>query len=338
MAQWSFPFPDVGGDRMYSDDDFAKYYSFLYNTGVFMPVGDALLVKSSPTQGMRVIISTGAAGINGRFYFNSEDLALDVPVASTTQDRIDSVVLRLDMAARMVTLAYKTNSTTVVRTDLVYELQLARVGVKRNASGITSADIEDIRANQQFCGYVTPHYEVPVSGMEAQYQAMLQSVFELFESDAEDNKNNLIQMLNDQEALYQSWLQGLQDELTENQAVNLQNQITKLKADQETFSIAHDLKAYPQVMVTTWSDGFGMTGLGEATWLGTVPETIPFEVSYPSWNELSIKVPLEYKMVNPVITELEPFDFLLVEGRKSMRIRFVDGEGERRLFFTISRH
>ena len=325
MAQWSFPFLDSGGDRMYSDDDFAQYYSFLYNTGVFMPVGEALAVKSSPTQGMRVIISTGAAGIKGRFYFNSEDLALDVPVASTTQDRVDSVVLRLDMAARMVTLAYKTNSTSVVRTDSVYELQLARVGVKRNASGITSADIEDMRANQQFCGYVTPHYEVPVSGMEAQYQAMLQSVFELFESNAEDNKNELIQMLNDQEALYQLWLQGLQDELTENQAVNLQNQITKLKAGQEIFTVTHDLKAYPQVMVIAWEDGLGMTGLGEPTWIGSIPETIPFVVSYPSWNELAIKVPIDHKLISPVITETEPLNFLLVEGRKSLRIKILGG-------------
>lgn len=347
MAQWSFPFPDVGGDRMYSDDDFAKYYSFLYNTGVFMPVGDALLVKSSPTQGMRVIISMGAAGINGRFYFNSADLALDVPVASTTQDRIDSVVLRLDMAARMVTLAYKTNSTTVVRTDLVYELQLARVGVKRNASGITSADIEDMRANQQFCGYVTPHYEVPVSGMEAQYQTMLQQVFDSFSQAAEANQEALEQLLINQQTLFldwfnalksdsvtmlaeqtnliQDWFANLQNELDANQALNLQNQITKLKADQETFSVTHDFKSYPQVAVTAWSDGLCVTGVGETTWLGTAPETIPCTVVYPSWNELAIKVPLDFKMVNPVVTETEPLNFLLVEGRKSLRIKILGG-------------
>ena len=141
----------------------------------------------------------------------------------------------------------------------------------------------------------------------------------------EVSKNELIQMLNDQEALYQSWLQGLQDELTENQAVNLQNQITKLKADQETFSVTHDLKSYPQVAVTAWSDGLGVTGVGETTWLGTAPETIPFTVVYPSWNELAIKVPLDFKMVSPIVTETEPLNFLLVEGRKSLRIKILGG-------------
>lgn len=349
MAQWSFPFADVGGDRMNSDDDFAQYYAFLYKTGVFMTYGDGLLVRASPTQGMRVIISSGGAGINGRFYFNSIDLALDVPVASTTQDRIDSVVLRLDLAERQIILAYKSNSIAVVRNEVIHEIQLARVAVKRNASGITAADIEDMRSNETFCGYASPFYEVSVSGLEQQYQSLLEQTFENFRTAAEENQDSLEQLLADQEQMVlgwfdqiqtdtanmlanqqmtiQDWFAGLQNQLDSNQAANLQNQINGLTANHEIFNIVHGLKAYPQVMVTCWVDGLGITGIGESTWLGSVPETLPVTIGYPSWNEVTVKVPIGWQMVSPVVTETAPFSYLLVEGRKSLRVRISEGVG-----------
>ena len=334
--EWSYPWMSIDEDREYDDGDFARFYASLFTNGVSLTTDNSLMVTTNSTGGMRVQVTTGAAFIDGRTYFNSTAVALPIAVASSTQDRIDSVVIRMDKGLREIKLMIKSGSTVVNRTNDIYELQIATIKVPRNASNITADLITDKRADETVCGYSTPYQKLSVSGLEAQYKAMLQTILDNMTQYTEDEKeafesaiqtiltNGELQLSN-QAIDWQNFLQSITDELTENQAVNLQNQITKLKAGQETFSVTHDLKSYPQVAVTAWSDGLGVTGVGETTWLGTAPETIPFTVVYPSWNELAIKVPLDFKMVSPIVTETEPLNFLLVEGRKSLRIKILGG-------------
>lgn len=90
-----------------------------------------------------------------------------------------------------------------------------------------------------------------------------------------------------------------------------------------TWTLEETPVEYPQVVVTGWQNGFGITPLGESGWLGDSPETIPIRVGYPSKNSVYLKVPNEWKMSAPVITESEPYSFLLVEGVKSIRINLM---------------
>lgn len=324
MAQWAFPFADNNGDRVYSDADFALFYDNLFTNGVIATIGNALRVTESATSGMRVIVKSGAAILNGRQYLNSEDVAINVPVASTTQNRTDSVILRLDIPARDITLAYKQGDTTVRQDEEIYELQLATISVDSNTVNIFNRNITDKRPDKTVCGYSSPYEELSVSGLEQQYQSMLQLIFDEFSTKANNNQLDLEQLLTDQQALFQNWFENLQDELDSNQATNLQNQIDSLTANNQIVEITHNLERYPDVQILYWEYGLGTVPLEEQpediSWDGTAPEMIPAKTVHPSRKKMQINVPSAYALTNPNIKVISRNEYLLTEGYKSIKI------------------
>lgn len=202
MTQYSFPWNDVNGDRLYDADDFMRFFAAFLKTGVVMSFKDGLRVRSAQN-GMNIQVGGGSAVIGGGSYLNDENIAIQVNVASSVQNRTDSVVLRMDKNARDTYLYYKPSDTTVVRNDILFELQLATISVKMNATQITDADITDMRSDSTVCGWSTPFDNINVDGIVDQYT----SIFEQADSD------------------FKSWFQNLKNQLDDNQAANLQNQI-----------------------------------------------------------------------------------------------------------------
>lgn len=325
MAQWSFPFADNSGDRVYGDVDFALFYDNLFADGVIATVGNGLRVEQPYGGGMNIVVKSGAAILGGRQYYNTEDLAVSVPIASTVQDRTDSVVVRLDLGSRAITLAYKQGDTTVQQDEVVYELQLATVNVGKNTVNIFNANVTDKRADESVCGYSSPYDKVSVSGLEQQYSSLLQQSFDDFINGANDNQTDLEQLLTDQQTTFQTWFSGLQNQLDDNQAGNLQSQLDSLKPTEQTFTLVHNFGYYPGVQVLFWRYGLGSVPLESQpvgiSWDGESPRTIPFQIEHVGRNELNIKVPLQNKMSNPVITETNEHEYLLIEGINSMQIK-----------------
>ncbi|MFK4957558.1 pyocin knob domain-containing protein [Lactococcus garvieae] len=202
MTQYSFPWNDVNGDRLYDAEDFMRFFAAFLKTGVVMSFQDGLRVRSAQN-GMNIQVGGGSAVIGGGSYLNDENIAIQVNVASSVQNRTDSVVLRMDKNARDTYLYYKPSDTTVVRNDILFELQLATISVKMNATQITDADITDMRSDPTVCGWATPFDNIKVDGIVDQYK----SIFEQADSD------------------FKSWFQNLKNQLDDNQAANLQNQI-----------------------------------------------------------------------------------------------------------------
>lgn len=202
MTQHSFPWNDVNGDRLYDASDFMRFFAAFLKTGVVMSFKDGLRVRSAQN-GMNIQVGAGSAVIDGGSYMNNETIAIQINVASSAQDRTDSVVLRMDKNARDTYLYYKPSDTTVVRNDIIFELQLAKISVKMNAAQITDADITDMRSDPTVCGWSTPFDNINVDGIVDQYK-------EIFEQADVD---------------FQAWFQNLKDQLDDNQAANLQNQI-----------------------------------------------------------------------------------------------------------------
>ncbi|MDT2620035.1 phage baseplate protein [Lactococcus petauri] len=202
MTQYSFPWNDVNGDRLYDADDFMRFFAAFLKTGVVMSFKEGLRVRSAQN-GMNIQVGGGSAVIDGGSYMNDETIAIQVNVASSVQNRTDSVVLRMDKNARDTYLYYKPSDTTVVRNDILFELQLATISVKMNATQITDADITDMRSDSTVCGWSTPFDNINVDGIVDQYT----SIFEQADSD------------------FKSWFQNLKNQLDDNQAANLQNQI-----------------------------------------------------------------------------------------------------------------
>lgn len=202
MTQYSFPWNDVNGDRLYDADDFMRFFAAFLKTGVVMSFKDGLRVRSAQN-GMNIQVGGGSAVIEGGSYLNDENIAIQVNVASSVQDRVDSVVLRMDKNARDTYLYYKPSDTTVVRNDILFELQLATISVKMNAAQITDADITDMRSDPTVCGWSTPFDNINVDGIVDQYKGIFA------QADVE----------------FQAWFQNLKNQLDDNQAANLQNQI-----------------------------------------------------------------------------------------------------------------
>lgn len=205
MTQYSFPWNDVHGDRLYDADDFMRFFAAFMKTGVVMSYKGGLRVRSAH-DGMNIQVGSGSAVIEGRSYLNDADIGIQVNVASSIQDRVDSIVLRMDKNARTTQLFYKPGDTTVARNDTTYELQLAKISVKTNATQITDADITDMRSDFTVCGWSTPFDNINVDGIVDQYK-------EIFEQ---------------KDLEFQAWFKNLKKQLDDNQASNLQNQIDNL--------------------------------------------------------------------------------------------------------------
>lgn len=325
MAVWTFPWQDVGGDRTYSDADFAQFYSNLFTDGVFFNYGNKLQVTQSPTNSMNVIVKSGGATIRGRQFLNTADFMLTVPVASNTQDRTDAVVLQMSTDNRAISIVYKKDSEAIVNSDTIRELMLAKVRVKKGASVITNADITDMRADETLSGYSSPFVDVPVSGLEQQYTAMLQTIYELAQANAEANNTQQQAALQTMNATFQTWLTNLQNQLDNNQSANLQGQINNLAATNDAgVTITHSFGGYPSVSVWSWEYGLGLIGLGDepdGDFGGTNVMSYPSQVEYLDGSNLKVYLPDNIMMTSPTITDQGDGRYLLTEGHRSVGIR-----------------
>lgn len=320
-----FPFLSVEGDREYSDTDFATFYHNIFTNGVIATVREQLRVQETADTGMRVEVLPGAILIQGRQYLSTERQTINVTPGSSSADRTDLIVARLDMMERTISIVYKQGTTNLTRTENMWEMQLARLNIPRNATNVFKQHITDTRADDSLCGYSVINGELPVSGLEKQYSDMLKSTFNQFESEANSNKQSLEQLLTNQESLFHQWFGMLQSMLDENQAANLQAQIDDLFPDYNLATITHDLGALPVVDALYWEYGLGTVDLEEqpdhVSWDGTPPESITLKAKHLSRNKLELHVPVKYMLTNPNVKQVNDYEYLLTEGYKSIQIR-----------------
>lgn len=195
-------------DRTYNADQMSTYFEGLVSDGVFADVGNGMQVKAGT--GMQVQVEPGRLLIDCKWLKNTAAYPIAINPAHVTLDRYTAIVARLDYTARTITLLAKDSvpaSTPVkpigTRTQTVKELCLAYVLVKRGATSITQADIQDVRANTDICGLVTGLVEqLDTSEMFIQYEAAYQQ--------------QLAAMSNwqkQQTSLFESWFKTLTDKL-----------------------------------------------------------------------------------------------------------------------------
>lgn len=170
----SFPWDDHNGDREYSSDEFAEFFSTLFKPGIVATAnfGSGLQITESASLGMRVKFGAGEAFSSfGRNYVHDKDEEVTVPIASTLQDRTDSIAIQFNKSQREAFFVYKESDTTVTRTDSIFELQIAKILVPKNSTQITNANITDMRANESVCGYFSPHGKLNAGDTTAQFIA-----------------------------------------------------------------------------------------------------------------------------------------------------------------------
>src|SRR5690606_37220460 len=128
MPQRTRFFDSIAGDRIYSADAWAEIFSTVFSDGVFPSVGDELAVSETTPADMTVLVATGAAMVQGRYfevYTSEETVTLD---ASSGSPRIDRIVVRVDLDERTAVLAVRKGTPAgsptapaLVRTSTTYE-------------------------------------------------------------------------------------------------------------------------------------------------------------------------------------------------------------------------
>jgi hypothetical protein len=194
---------EVGGeyDRTYNADDYCNNLGAIISNGVRRSGADDLKITAN---GLEISMAVGRAWIEGHYYLNDTAKAIATITPPTgTLSRMDAVFIRLDKstAVREVKAVYRQGLASAaptalapVRSDTIYELKLADILVKANASNVT---IYDTRGDKTVCGWVTS----PVG--------------------YDDYFNSL-------DGQFDTWFDAMKGQLSEDAAGHLQNQITTL--------------------------------------------------------------------------------------------------------------
>ena len=197
MEKSSF-FNSISHDRTYKAEDWAEYFASFIGNGVFPVPSTGLQVVAN--DGMKLNVKTGKAWINGYFYFNTGDLAVELDTADGQLNRIDRVVVRWDLTNRVMSVKVKSSSFSasptapaLQRDADVYELALADIYVGAGVTAITQSKITDQRLNTSLCGVVAA---VVQQIDTAAFNAQLQAWFAEYQSLSAAEYNTLVSYMN----------------------------------------------------------------------------------------------------------------------------------------------
>ena len=257
----------IDHDRKYDATHFSKIFDGIIRDGVFATIDDALTVTSD--SGMTIFVNKGKAWFNHTWTLNDAILPLTLDDSDLVLPRIDAVVLEvnqnLNVRANTIKIVKGTASTNAQRpvmehTEYIDQYPLAYISIPANATEITQANITNMIGTEE-TPFVTGILQtINASSLYAQWQAEFEE-----------------QMITD-EAEFRSWYRGKQneisdwfdtfiDELTEDQAINLQNQINTINVSIEnalmrlnTLETRTPIMSYGTNEPSTSTAGYGIAG------------------------------------------------------------------------------
>lgn len=146
-------------ERKYNSDDFAEYFNTLISTGIVNEITTQQLNLTANGTAMETVLQTGKAYIEGRYYENTSDLILTHSTSDPTYDRIDRIVVRLDLttANRFIkafvlegTPATSPTAPTLTQNADIHEIAIAQVRIIAGKSFIEATQITDERTYAKY--------------------------------------------------------------------------------------------------------------------------------------------------------------------------------------------
>jgi len=196
MTQIAYPLDNTS----YTAKDVRLFHVARYS-GIFNTTGTDLEVSSAGGLVLTVkpgyaFLMTGTNEIGGITYGSSSNETITVDTPSTTK-RYDYVSVRYTKSTNTCVLKYvKGNAnkpTSPVRNTGEYEIIIAIIEVPANASSISASNIQDTRLNKTFCGLVVDGTErIPIEGLQAQFEAFMDSIKSTLDGDTAGNLLNKI--------------------------------------------------------------------------------------------------------------------------------------------------
>lgn len=229
MALRSGFFNSMNGDRRYDSVDISLLFDGLISDGVYATFGNGFIV--SALSGMNITVGTGRAWFNHTWSYNDSVMILAVEQAELILDRIDTVVLEVNVtdSVRMNTIKILkgTPSSTPVPPTLtnaagVYQYPYADIYVASNVTSISNGNITN-RIGTTACPFVTGIIETLDASLLFQTWDANYDAFELA------NQGTFDAWIAAAQSTFDTWLalvQGQLDEVTEAQLLALINAAT----------------------------------------------------------------------------------------------------------------
>lgn len=212
--------------RAYSSDLIARILTRYFRNGVFPDPSTCLQVRQN--EGMTVLVKQGAANVNGRHFEEQSDRVLTVQAADANLDRIDTVVLRLNLELNVLTVdlyivkgeaAATPAAPALTRNVSVWELGLANLFIAKGVTTVTQERITDTRLDSDRCGVVA---SIIGDTDTSAYYDQIAADLAAFRSGAEAN---FAQFSATQQAAFTAWFAAVRETLGGDVAGNLLNLI-----------------------------------------------------------------------------------------------------------------
>lgn len=211
MAWTSGFFNSVNGDRLYNSDQMSSIFEGLITDGVYESVAEKLAVQ--PNNGMTIQIATGRGWFGKRWVNNDSEYIMKLENSDVILNRYAAVVIKVDSSDSVRDavpyIKYSSFATTPVkpamtRTETVKEFCLAYVYIAAGATQITASAIEDTRADESVCGWVTGLItQIGTATLFAQYDAIFK------------------EFMTQETATFTQWIEGLRVTIDDNIVVKL---------------------------------------------------------------------------------------------------------------------
>ena len=141
----------------YSATDFVESNKNVMSDGV---LPNTEFFKVLPAGNMAIGVTSGRGWVQGHSFNSAETIPLTIGQADGTLDRIDTVIIRLDLTTdaekiecKVIKGTLSAGATAPVRNGTYYDLVIAHISVAHGITAITSGMIMDKRPDNTLCGW-----------------------------------------------------------------------------------------------------------------------------------------------------------------------------------------
>lgn len=235
MLTYGF-YNSINDDRPYDAIDMSSIFDGIIKDGVFMHVGDRFVVTQG--SGMTVKVGSGRAWFNHTWTLNNGVLPITLENGELLTDRIDAVVLEINAtdivranSIRVIKGLPSSNPVrpSMIRSEFVNQYALAYVYVKKGATSITTADIQNV-VGQSPTPYVTAplqtiSIEAMISQWEAQWAQWNNEQKNTYISWFNGTKSQWSSFLDGKTSEFQTWFNGIKNILNDDVAAVLASEV-----------------------------------------------------------------------------------------------------------------
>lgn len=216
----------VNHDRVYDAVQVSSLFDGLISDGVYETIGDKLMVK--PLSDNTVTVGTGRAWFDHTWTLNDALYPISLNSAGVVNPRYDAIVLEVDSSTRVNSIkalygteAVDPSKPALTNNDSVHQYPLAYIRRNAGSAAISQSDIENM-VGTSACPFVIGIIEVmTIDDIVAQWSAQ-------WDDYLTSKGNQFNSWLAESQLEFTTWFNELQNQLDDNQAANLQNQINDL--------------------------------------------------------------------------------------------------------------